>query len=384
MLFLKAFCGIGIVGLIGWLLVSVMGDYVGGTARVLDAEHLLIEDRPIQLMGLDAPGLYQPCRFSGTSWLCGLRAARELSHWLGDRTVRCIPEGHTASGQPLALCYAGADDVGRWLVEQGWAVADARASTRYIAAEEGARARLAGLWRSEFTLPRVWRASHDRSVRGTESVIGHGPAASVREQPWRAFIPFGGLVLCIGLLFRWVSARRPRWSISHGWRIRRSRGLLVKLKAIGLERGPGAQFAYLRKVDPLVVEELVLTALEAQGHRIRRNVRYTGDGGIDGRCWMDGRLHLIQVKRYGRHISPEDVRAFCALCAAEDAQGLFIHTGRTGPASARLASETVKIISGARLLQLLGVAHTQQAPPMEEIEEAQRESGSKSDTTLVP
>jgi restriction system protein len=382
MLFVKALCGAGIVGLIVWLLIWVFADYVGGPAQVLDAGHLLIDDRPVQLMGLDAPALNQPCKFAGTSWLCGLRAARELSHWLGERTVRCIPEGHTVSGEPLGLCYAGADDIARWLVEQGWGFADARASTRYIGAEEGARARLAGLWRSKFTVPRVWRASHDSLVRGGDFAIGAAPAMAARERSWRTFIPIGGLVFCIGLLVRWVPALRPRWSPSHGWRIRRSRGLLEKLKTIGMERGPGAQFAYLRKVDPLVVEELVLTALETQGHRIRRNARYTGDGGVDGRCWMDGQLHLIQVKRYGRHISPEDVRAFCEVCAGESAQGLFIHTGRTGPGSARLATETVKIISGARLLQLLGVAHTRQEPHIDDFDDGGREAKLTSDTPV--
>jgi len=141
----------------------------------------------------------------------------------------------------------------------------------------------------------------------------------------------------------------------------------------------------LRKVDPFLVEELVLTAFEAQGHRIRRNLRYTGDGGIDGRCWIDGRLHLIQVKRYGRYIKSEDVRAFCQLCKEANAAGLFIHTGRTGPGAVRATTPDVRMISGARLLQILGVSHTQQefAQPEEEEEETPVGSGRSDERPLL-
>jgi restriction system protein len=179
-----------------------------------------------------------------------------------------------------------------------------------------------------------------------------------------------------------VPALRPRFLASHAWRIRRSHRLLAKLKGIGMDRGPRAQFAYLRKVDPLVVEELVLTALENQGHRIRRNVRYSGDGGVDGRCWIDGQLNLIQVKRYGRHISAQHVQAFDAICAQENAHGLFIHTGRTGPSAAAVAGEAVKIVSGARLLQVLGVAHTQQAPDLDGADDEAQTEGSSSGAFL--
>jgi len=46
-------------------------------------------------------------------------------------------------------------------------------------------------------------------------------------------------------------------------------------------------FAYLRKVEPFIVEELVLSALDQREDiKIQRNKRYTGDNGVDGRFYI--------------------------------------------------------------------------------------------------
>ncbi len=163
------------------------------------------------------------------------------------------------------------------------------------------------------------------------------------------------VVWCLRWL--WASWRRARRrNSSHRWRIEQSVRLISRLQQIGKQRGPGAQIAYLRKVDPLVVEELILTALQSRGYPIKRNSHYSGDGGVDGRCWIDGELHFIQCKRYRSSILPEHVRQFSALCARSGARGLFIHTGRTGPLSREHCVGTVvSIISGTSLLELLGV-----------------------------
>lgn len=127
-----------------------------------------------------------------------------------------------------------------------------------------------------------------------------------------------------------------------------------------LERLPhlacdGQRLNYLRKINPYVFEELLLTALERQGHRIQRNRRYGGDGGLDGQVWIDGQRFLIQAKRYGRAITPAHVAEFGALVRRERCRGLFVHTGRTGPKSrAELARlPEIELLSGQRLLALL-------------------------------
>lgn len=116
---------------------------------------------------------------------------------------------------------------------------------------------------------------------------------------------------------------------------------------------PGQQFSYLRKIDPFVYEEMILSSLKNLGYKIQRNKRYTGDGGIDGQVFVDGKKVLIQAKRYGKHINPQHVKDFTQICQGHGCSGLFIHTGITGKESYRSTDGTVKIVSGAKMLDLL-------------------------------
>lgn len=91
--------------------------------------------------------------------------------------------------------------------------------------------------------------------------------------------------------------------------------------AIVLPRlGPNnpATLAYLRKIDPFVFEEPLLTCLADKGFRVQRNERYTGDGGIVGR-FVDrlGRVFLLQAKSYKGAISSSHVGTFLTLLSKQ-------------------------------------------------------------------
>ncbi len=118
---------------------------------------------------------------------------------------------------------------------------------------------------------------------------------------------------------------------------------------------PALIYARLRAMDALAFEELLLESFERRGHRVVRNRRYTGDGGIDGQVVIDGRVWLIQAKRYVAAIRPEHVRAFASFCIAREASGMFIHTGRTGGSSRDVVAQhaMVEIVSGRKLLALV-------------------------------
>ena len=117
----------------------------------------------------------------------------------------------------------------------------------------------------------------------------------------------------------------------------------------------GQVIAYLRRIDPFAFEEALLTAFERRGVYVRRNQRYTGDGGFDGEIQVDGGLVMIQAKRYSAAIDPAHVNDFGAACTERGVRGLFVHTGRTGPKSrgAAYASNEIEIISGGRLAALV-------------------------------
>lgn len=85
-----------------------------------------------------------------------------------------------------------------------------------------------------------------------------------------------------------------------GWRKpahrRRERQALPRQAKLADISDPGRKFAFLRSINPFTFEEMILETFEQRGYKVKRNTRYTGDGGIDGRVWLDGDLFLIQAK----------------------------------------------------------------------------------------
>lgn len=160
-------------------------------------------------------------------------------------------------------------------------------------------------------------------------------------------------IVCATLLA--LLYRRYRVPLRHRWRRRQARTMCEQLRGRDRDQPAGLHYARLRAMDPLAFEELLLEAFEQRGHRVIRNRRYTGDGGVDGEVIISGERWLIQAKRYRETIRPEHVRDFAELCAARRQRGMFIHTGRTGGMSREAVNGArgIEIVSGQRLLALL-------------------------------
>lgn len=159
------------------------------------------------------------------------------------------------------------------------------------------------------------------------------------------------LVVFVAVLLVAVSVLSFRGSRRHRQKLRTAKTVYGRIQ----EMEDGQMIAYLRKIDPYVFEELILWAFRKKGFRVRRNKRYSGDGGIDGRVKINGQTFLIQDKRYTGHVSLAHVKAFDEVCRRRHRQGLFIHTGRTGEGSREVvwSSPRVSVISGSGLVELL-------------------------------
>jgi len=158
----------------------------------------------------------------------------------------------------------------------------------------------------------------------------------------------GILLLLVGGALRTRNSRSAR---HHQYHIRQSASVLKKIRS--LNSWPEV-IGYLRKVHPSTFEELILTALSDGGIRIKRNQRYTGDGGVDGVAYLpSGKKLIIQAKRYGGHVNTQHVQGFAALCDQQSSAGIFVHTGKTPQAAWGNVSSSVKIISGKKLVSLL-------------------------------
>jgi restriction system protein len=168
------------------------------------------------------------------------------------------------------------------------------------------------------------------------------------------------LAICVWLLLSPKSKGRVPKRI---WRkqknITTADTVLAKLHQIIRENPQPLPFvlAYLRKIDPFVFEELLLTCFECQGYTIRRNQRYTGDGGVDGCIWLHGEMYLIQAKRYKDTINPVHIEEFGRVIQDRGAVGgYFVHTGRTGDKSKDLLRQysAIRVVSGQKLVEFIG------------------------------
>ena len=157
-------------------------------------------------------------------------------------------------------------------------------------------------------------------------------------------------ILIFTLLALGVIALTRRLKNNHRYRVKSARRVMQKLYEIPTFE---QRLAYLRKIDAFVFEELILEALERRGHKIKRNERYTGDGGIDGQCWIQGQHTLIQAKRYKSHIRLSDVKNFQRLIEQKNCYGLFVHTGKTGQGVKEINDPKLLVISGKNLIDLV-------------------------------
>ncbi|CUX72177.1 MULTISPECIES: restriction endonuclease [Agrobacterium] len=170
-------------------------------------------------------------------------------------------------------------------------------------------------------------------------------------QPHEMVIVAAAAILAAALLLRRLL--RPSGRVRrHRRKQDQARRVLEKINTIP---NMPQRLAYLRKINPLTFEELLLEAFERRGHQVTRNTHYTGDGGIDGAVIIAGETYLLQAKRYGKHINRAHVAAFSAVLAAKRCSGIFIHTGRTGAGAKELAGldRNLTIVSGQRLLDFL-------------------------------
>ncbi len=157
----------------------------------------------------------------------------------------------------------------------------------------------------------------------------------------------------------WVSRIRSRRKRSHRHRQDAATKRAVRLSEIvgqDAQETFARRLAYLRRIDPLVFEEMVLDAFERRGYPVERNRRYTGDGGLDGKVFRDGHWIGVQCKRYKGAIQSAHVDQFASdIQRMGLSEGYFVHTGRT-PSGVRRRQGKVTILSGAELVDFLSTS----------------------------
>lgn len=164
-----------------FLAIAVVGARFGlietlqpaGRAIVNDGDTLTLGGERIRLRGIDAPEYDQVCTRRGAEYRCGGEAIRALRAIVAGRHVVCSGWERDQYDRLLATCSVGDVDVGRRMVESGWAVSYGG----YGSEEAAARRDGSGLWAGEFDRPRAWRERHG-------DVSGGEPGFMTTLQAW--------------------------------------------------------------------------------------------------------------------------------------------------------------------------------------------------------
>ena len=130
---------------------------VAGVAAVIDGDTIEVHSQRIRLHGIDAPESRQLCRRDGKPWQCGKDAANALADKIARRLVTCEDLGRDRYERIIAKCAAAGEDIGRWMVSEGLALAYRRYSRDYVDQEAEAQAARRGIWAGEFVKPWEWR-----------------------------------------------------------------------------------------------------------------------------------------------------------------------------------------------------------------------------------
>ncbi|WP_427025943.1 hypothetical protein ACP4J4_08550 [Aureimonas ureilytica] len=114
----------------------------------LDTGTIRSGEETIQIAGIAPIAPETRCADGPRSWPCGVRARTEFRAWLRGRTLTCDPADAATPDAPTA-CRLGEEDVGDWLVRNGWA--NAEPGSRYEREAQAARQAGRGVWQFEVT-----------------------------------------------------------------------------------------------------------------------------------------------------------------------------------------------------------------------------------------
>jgi endonuclease YncB( thermonuclease family) len=129
---------------------------------VVDGDTVEIHGKRIRLFGIDAVESGQRCQRDGKPWLCGRDSALALADKIGERPITCSGNRFDRYRRLVARCSLDGEDLGGWMVENGWAVAFRKYSELYVKREARARGKRVGLWSGEFEMPWEWRSNKKR------------------------------------------------------------------------------------------------------------------------------------------------------------------------------------------------------------------------------
>ena len=125
--------------------------------QVVGGDTVKFGPQSVRLFGIDAPEKGQSC--DDGAWRPGPLAKKALEDFIAGRPVSCKQVDYDGkNNRPVALCFAGEDDLQALMVSAGWAWAHTQFSDQYVDAERRAARRGVAVPAHRCIPPWEWRA----------------------------------------------------------------------------------------------------------------------------------------------------------------------------------------------------------------------------------
>src|ERR1043166_9389360 len=110
---------------------------ISGVPKIREGDSIQIGASRIRLGGIDAPSVDQLCLNSkGERWTCGVAARDELIKHADNKIWTCHARATDRRGRTVARCEVDGEDIQKWMLSNGWALAFVRISRDYEADEK--------------------------------------------------------------------------------------------------------------------------------------------------------------------------------------------------------------------------------------------------------
>ena len=149
------------------LFTPVFSKEIKGIATVIDGDTIKINKKKIRLFGIDAPEKEQICKKVYLSFFifnfqkdykCGEKSTLALLEKIKGKKIQCVFEKNKDRyKRNIGTCYIKNQDINKWLVKNGYALAYKRYSKKYVLEEQYAKENKLGIWKGTFIEPEKWR-----------------------------------------------------------------------------------------------------------------------------------------------------------------------------------------------------------------------------------
>ena len=137
---------------------QVIAGEIYGIPVITDGDTIKILKNKIRLHGIDAPEKNQKCTKNEKMYNCGVVATEALIKKIGKNIVSCRTQNNKDRyNRLIGVCFIEHENLNKWMVRNGYAIAYRRYSEDYISDEEFAKINKIGLWSGTFLTPEKWR-----------------------------------------------------------------------------------------------------------------------------------------------------------------------------------------------------------------------------------